>query len=47
MKEIQQPQGVYGTLTPHLEGAARSLPHPERMHPKPHTEGQKGNTEHE
>lgn len=47
MKETQQPQGVSGSLTPHLEGAERSLSHPERMQPKPHAEGQKGNTEHE
>lgn len=47
MKEIQQPEACSGTLTPQLEGAARSLSHPERAHPEAQPKLQKGGTNHE
>ena len=45
MKESQRPEPGLGSLTPQLEGAARSAAHPERARPEGNV--QKGGTSHD
>lgn len=47
MNEIQRPNSCIGSLTPQLEGAARSVSHPERIQPETNSKTQKGGKNHE
>ena len=47
MKEILPSQAAAGSITPHLEGAAQSVSHPERVTASANPETKKGGAEHE
>lgn len=47
MKEILRSQAVTGSITPLLEGAARSDPHAERAPAQTNIKPEKGGTNHE
>lgn len=47
MNKISQSQAVTGSITPLLEGASRSEPHPKRVPEQTGSKPEKGGTEHE
>ena len=47
MKEVLKSQAATGSITPQLEGAARSTSHPERMPASTNSQAEKGGTSHE
>ena len=47
MKEILRPQAAAGSITPQLEGASQSVPHPERVPQPANFQSKKGGTVYE
>lgn len=47
MNKMLRPQNTAGSITPHLEGAAQSLSHPERATAPLNSQADKGGNKHE